>query len=79
MAELLDGCVTKNWFASNRCDERWEDGRARILAQGEGPVLPEAKFVGRPWFLDFELPLPTLEMLDKIDAETRAFGRERHQ
>ena len=78
IAKLLDGSVDVSWIRSDKVDERLVDGRSRLLAskKKKAPVIPQARFRDRPWPLDVRLPLPDVELLDKMEDEVRSLPRE---
>ena len=75
-AELLDGSAGVEWLDPAVREERVTNGRARLFSAEKGPTLPEAKFSGRPWTLKTELPLPSVEELDRMERESRSRRRE---
>ena len=76
LAELLDGSVRREWFVRSKRDEREAAGRAGLLSADGGPRMPESRFSGKPWAFDCWLPLPDVELLDRIEAEVLSRGRE---
>lgn len=73
---LLDASMDDKWFSGDHIKEKKADGRSRLLSARGGPVIPEARFKGRAWPLKLRLPLPSKDLLDAMEEETRGLPRE---
>ena len=76
IAELLDCSIGNAWYSVDYVERKLKDGRTRLLVAEGGPVLPEAKFKGRPWPFKLRLPLPSRELLKAMKIETDNLPRE---
>ena len=79
VGRVLDGSTDPSWLNKAVREERVANGRMRLLSDKSNkkrPVIPEARFKGRPWPFVCKLPLPSEEEMNLIELETRRLPRE---